>query len=123
MDTPKDSPLAHSRRLTTAFEALEDGDCWVEYEDLLDRANLLLVMDTLDSREMIERHLEDLIRENELAASPYERLVVAKPEIERMERDLADAFRRAASRTHTSAMSPMRNSGAPPRAASEYATV
>jgi exodeoxyribonuclease V alpha subunit len=97
MDTPKDSPGRIRAGLMYCIdEALEDGDCWVEYEDLLDRTNLLLVMDTLDSREMIERHLEDLIRENELVASPYECLVVAKPEIEQMERDLADAFRRAA---------------------------
>ena len=41
--------------------ALDDGDCWVEFEDLLDRANTLLVMDTLDSREVIEGHLEALI--------------------------------------------------------------
>ena len=37
------------------LSALDDGDCWVEYEDLLDRANTLLVMDTLDSRDVIER--------------------------------------------------------------------
>jgi exodeoxyribonuclease V alpha subunit len=96
MNTPKDSPgRIRAGLMYSIDEALEDGDCWVEYEDLLDRANLLLVMDTLDSREIIERHLEDLIREGELVASPYECLVVAKPEIECMERDLAGAFRRA----------------------------
>lgn len=97
MNTPKDSPgRIRAGLLYCINEALEEGDCWVEYEDLLDRANLLLVMDDLDSREMIERHLEALIREGELVTSPYECLVVAKPEIEEMERDLADALRRAA---------------------------
>jgi ATP-dependent exoDNAse (exonuclease V) alpha subunit len=97
MNTPKDSPgRIRAGLLYCINEALEDGDCWVEYEDLLDRANLLLVMDDLDSREMIERHLEALIREGELVTSPYECLVVAKPEIEQMERDLADALQRAA---------------------------
>ena len=54
--------------------ALDDGDCWVEYEDLLDRANTLLVMDTLDSREVIEGHLEALIAEGLLVSQPFERL-------------------------------------------------
>jgi exodeoxyribonuclease V alpha subunit len=97
MDTPKDNPgRIRAGLMYCVNEAMEDGDCWVEYEDLLDRANLLLVMDELGSRELIESHLEALIREGELVASPYERLAVAKPEMERMERDLADAFRRAA---------------------------
>ncbi|HUE00634.1 MAG TPA: AAA family ATPase [Bryobacteraceae bacterium] len=97
MNTPKESPgRIRAGLLYCINEALEEGDCWVEYEDLLDRANLLLVMDDLDSREMIERHLEALVREGELVTSPYECLVVAKPEIEEMERDLAEAFRRAA---------------------------
>ena len=97
MGTPKDLP---SRiRAGTQFcilEALDDGDCWVEYEDLLDRANTLLVLDALDSREVIERHLETLIAEEQLVSQPFERLVVADPEIHRMERELAEILRTAA---------------------------
>ena len=75
--------------------ALDDGDCWVEYEDLLDRANTLLVMDTLDSRDVIEGHLEALIAEGVLFSQPFERLVVADPEIHKMERELAEVLRTA----------------------------
>lgn len=100
MNTPKDSPGRIRAGIEYCVaEALEDGDCWVEYEDLLDRANQLLVMDDLDSRELIESHLEDLIREHELVSSPYEVLVVAKPEIEEMERELAGWLLRAAEPT------------------------
>ena len=64
MGTPKDLPSRIRAGLHySVLAALDDGDCWVEYEDLLDRANTLLVMDTLDSREVIEGHLEALIAE------------------------------------------------------------
>ena len=62
MGTPKDLPSRIRAGIHyCVLAALDDGDCWVEYEDLLDRANTLLVMDTLDSREVIEGHLEALI--------------------------------------------------------------
>jgi exodeoxyribonuclease V alpha subunit len=67
----------------------------VEFEDLLDRANTLLVMDTLDSREVIEGHLEALIAEGRLISQLFERLVVADPEIHRMETELAEVLKTA----------------------------
>lgn len=73
--------------------ALDQGDCWVEYEDLLDRANELLVMDCLDSREQIEKHLDNLIDEKALTCYCADsRFLVAKPFIRRMEEDLARVF-------------------------------
>jgi exodeoxyribonuclease V alpha subunit len=100
MGTPKDLPSRIRAGIHyCVLDALDDGDCWVEYEDLLDRANNLLVMDTLDSREVIEGHLEALIAEGLLVSQPFERLVVADPEIHRVERDLADALRTAGSRS------------------------
>lgn len=93
MGTPKDLPSRiRAGLLNCVAEALDDGDCWVEYEDLLDRANALLVMDTLDSREVIERHLEALIAGGQLVCQPYAQLVVADPEIYRMETELATIF-------------------------------
>src|SRR5579885_2174558 len=90
LGTPKDLPSRIRAGLHyCVLEALDNGDCWVEYEDLLDRANTLLVMDTLDSREVIETHLEDLITEGRLISHAFERLVVADPEIHRMEAELA----------------------------------
>ncbi len=74
-------------------DALDQGDCWVEYEDLLDRANELLVMDCLDSRERIEKHLDELIDGKVLTCYSADcRFLVAKPEIRRMEEDLARVF-------------------------------
>jgi exodeoxyribonuclease V alpha subunit len=94
MGTPKDLPSRLRAGLHyCVLAALDDGDCWVEYEDLLDRANTLLVMDTLDSREVIEGHLEGLIAEERLISHPFERLVVADPEIHRMEHELADMLK------------------------------
>ncbi|MCL4852305.1 MAG: hypothetical protein KJZ78_13100, partial [Bryobacteraceae bacterium] len=78
MGAPKELPSRIRAGLQyCVLAALDDGDCWVEYEDLLDRANTLLIMDTLDSREVIERHLETLIAEGVLVSQPFERLVVA----------------------------------------------
>ena len=74
-------------------DALDQGGCWVEYEDLLGRANELLVMDSLDSRECIEKHLDNLIDEHALTCySADSRFLVAKPAIRRMEEDLAGVF-------------------------------
>jgi exodeoxyribonuclease V alpha subunit len=96
MGTPKDLPSRIRAGLHySVLAALDDGDCWVEYEDLLDRANKLLVMDTLDSREVIERHLEALISEGVLVAQALERLIVADPEIHHMETELAAIFKEA----------------------------
>jgi exodeoxyribonuclease V alpha subunit len=99
MGTPKDLPSRIRAGIQyCVLSALDDGDCWVEYEDLLDRANTLLVMDTLDSREVIERHLEALIAERALVSQAFERLVVADPEIHRMETGLAAIFRESRQR-------------------------
>ena len=96
MGTPKDLPSRIRAGIHyCVLAALDDGDCWVEYEDLLDRANTLLVMDTLDSRDLIEGHLEALIAEERLTCHPFERLVVAEPEILKMERELAGVLRTA----------------------------
>jgi exodeoxyribonuclease V alpha subunit len=100
MGTPKDLPSRIRAGLHySVLAALDDGDCWVEYEDLLDRANTLLVMDTLDSREVIERHLEALIAEGVFVSQALERLIVADPEIHRMETELAAIFKEARRRS------------------------
>jgi exodeoxyribonuclease V alpha subunit len=96
LGTPKELPSRLQAGLLYSIQAaLDDGHCWVEYEDLLDRANALLVLDNLDSRELIEHELEELIGAKRLVCCPYERLVVADPEIHRMEEYLAGVFQNA----------------------------
>ena len=100
MGTPKDLPSRIRAGIHySVLAALDDGDCWVEFEDLLDRSNTLLVMDTLDSREVIEGQLEALIVEGLLVSQPFERLVVADPEIHRMETELAEVLKTAGRRS------------------------
>ncbi|HWU36223.1 MAG TPA: AAA family ATPase, partial [Candidatus Acidoferrum sp.] len=75
-------------------EALDQGHCWTEMEDLIDQANLLLVMDDLDSREVIDRELSRMLDEGILACDSYSgRFVVALPKIRSMEQDLAGWLR------------------------------
>lgn len=100
MGTPKLLPSRLRAGLHyCVLAAIDDGDCWVEYEDLLDRANTLLVLDTLDSREVIERHLEAMITEGALVSQAFERLVVADPEIHRMEAELAEILKSGSQRS------------------------
>jgi exodeoxyribonuclease V alpha subunit len=74
-------------------ERLDQGDCWVDYEDLIELANALLVMDVADSRERIEQALDGLFEDGTLACvSLGGRFLVAQPQIHRMERELGDAF-------------------------------
>ncbi len=93
MGTPKELPSRIRAGIQYCIaEALDDGDCWMEHEELLDRANMLLVMDTLDSREIIERHLHDLVVGGALVSAPLDQLAVAAPEIYQMEQYLAAVF-------------------------------
>ncbi len=74
-------------------ERLEQGDCWVDYEQLIEAANGVLALDTLDSRERIEGTLEGLIEAGELSCASYAgRFLVAIPEIRAMEEGLATVF-------------------------------
>ena len=74
-------------------DALDRGDCWVEYEELLDRANTLLVMDNLDSRIRIESQLDELVDRGQLTCYAADcRFLVAKPAIRHMEEALALVF-------------------------------
>ena len=54
LGTPRTTPRIRAGLNFCVREALDNGHCWIEYEDLVDQANLLLVMDALDSRVRIE---------------------------------------------------------------------
>jgi exodeoxyribonuclease V alpha subunit len=94
MGTPKDHPSRiRAGVVHCVAERLDQGDCWVDYEDLIELANALLVMDVADSREQIEQALDGLIDDGALACvSLGGRFLVAQPHIHRMERDLAEVF-------------------------------
>ena len=94
MGTPKE----HISRVRAGVvhcvaERLDQGDCWVDYEELIELANTLLVMDVADSRDRIEQALDALIEDGTLACvSLGGRFLVAQPQVHRMERDLAEVF-------------------------------
>ncbi len=96
MGTPKE----HLSRIRAGIvhsvaERLDQGDCWVDYEELIELANALLVMDVGDSRERIEQELDALVAEGTLACvSLGGRFLVAQPKMHQMEQDLAEVFSR-----------------------------
>ena len=98
MGTPKEhQPRIRAGILHCVHDAVSQGDCWVECEDLIDRANTLLIMDCLDSRERIEKELDALIREGQLACADLGgRLVAALPFIHEQETMLAQWFAQGA---------------------------
>lgn len=98
MGTPKEhQPRIRAGILHCVHDAVSQGDCWVECEDLIDRANTLLIMDCLDSRERIEKELDTLIREGQLACVDLGgRLVAALPFIHEQETMLAQWFAQGA---------------------------
>lgn len=94
MGTSKEHPSrVRAGVIHCVMERLDQGDCWVDYEDLIELANALLVMDCSDSRDRIEQALDSVIDEGGLACvSLGGRFLVALPHIHQMERDLADIF-------------------------------
>lgn len=94
MGTPKEHPSrVRAGIVHCVAERLDQGDCWVDYEDLIELANALLVMDVADSRDRIEEMLDALVADGTLACvSLGGRFLVAQPNIHRMECDLAEVF-------------------------------
>jgi exodeoxyribonuclease V alpha subunit len=92
--TPKEHPSRlRAGVLFCVRERLEQGDCWVGYEQLVESANGVLSLDSLGSREQIEHTLEAVINTGELSCASYAgRFLVAIPEIRRMEEELAAVF-------------------------------
>lgn len=75
-------------------ERLDEGDCWVEYDELVDQANELLILDTMNARQLIEATLDELLEKKRLVAQPFSsRILVALPDIQTKEFELAELFR------------------------------
>lgn len=92
------TPKEHPGRITAGIdfclsEALNNGHCWLEYEELIEQANVLLVLDALDSRDQIENGLDSMIDKGVLSCiSASGRFLVAFPNILSMEQDLSRRF-------------------------------
>lgn len=95
MGMPKDHPGRVKAALKFLVqEAINDGHCWIEYEQLLFDANELLVMDTVGRAPIIEETLTGLIRDDKLICEGTSGgAMVALPRIYDMERSLAQTFR------------------------------
>jgi exodeoxyribonuclease V alpha subunit len=98
LGTPKELPgRIRAAILYVVEEALHSGHTWIDSEDLVDRANALLVMDTLDSLDRIDSTLNSLLDEGTLSvASCDERFRISDPEIRSQEEDLARILRQGA---------------------------
>ncbi len=94
MGTPKD----HASRIRGGIlhcvnETISEGHCWIEHDDLVDLANKDLTLDTLDSREIIAASIQALVKERQLVSEQVEgHLLVSRPDLRRMETDLASTF-------------------------------
>ena len=91
---PKDLPSRIRAGIVHCVaERLNHGDCWIDYEALIELANVLLVMDVPDSRQRIEHELDAVIATGTLACvSIGGRFLVAQPQILEKEQDLAEVF-------------------------------
>jgi len=94
LNIPKESPARIRAGISHCVaERLEQGDCWVEYEELVRLTNELLVMDVPDSKARIEAELDGLVTKKILeCVSVGGRFLVAQPAIHKMEAELATAF-------------------------------
>lgn len=94
LNIPKESPTRIRAGISHCVaERLEQGDCWVEYEELIGLANELLVMDVADSKARIEAELDALVTKEVLTCvSVAGRFLVAQPAVYKMESELAATF-------------------------------
>jgi len=94
MGTAKEHPGRIRAAVVHAVaERLDQGDCWVDYQALIELANTLLVIDVSDSRDRIEQALDAVIAAGTLACiSLGGRFLVAQPHLLEQEQDLADVF-------------------------------
>lgn len=89
------SPRIHAGIRAVLVDALEQGDCWQDYQQLLDAATELLVLDVPDARERVDAHLDAAVKEGALVAEDLGgRVLVALPQIHDKEVALARIFGR-----------------------------
>ena len=85
--------------LHCVHEALDAGDCWIEYGDLIEQANTLVILDCFDSRSRIERALDELVAGGTLASASFSgRFLVALPDIMKKETEIGAILKSATGR-------------------------
>ncbi len=74
-------------------EQVDAGHCWVSFDDLVEHANELLILDTLDSHDQIVRELEYLLEAKQLVEMDTDdQRIVARPDLYAKERELTYWF-------------------------------
>jgi len=96
MGVPKNNPnRIRSALMYLSAKSVDNGDTWIESEDLIFLANKLLFMDTLDSRDIIRHRLDELISAGDLLGHHFDnRVLVSLPSIFHQEAYIGDVFRR-----------------------------
>jgi exodeoxyribonuclease V alpha subunit len=100
LGTPKDHPARiRAGVVHCVVERLDQGDCWVDYDTLIELANAALIMDVPDSRARIEEGLDAVIASQALACvSLGGRFLVALAHILEKEQYLAETIANKAGR-------------------------
>ncbi|MDK9699080.1 MAG: AAA family ATPase [bacterium] len=70
-------------------EQIDHGHCWVSFDDLVEHANELLILDTLDSTDQIKHELAYLIEMKQLVSvSISNQTIIARPDLYAKEKDI-----------------------------------
>ena len=74
-------------------ETIDYGHTWIELEDLIKQAEILLILDNTDAYTVIENEIDYLIKTKELKSINMDRELIARPWIYQMEKDLTEIFK------------------------------
>ena len=102
---PRESPSRVRAGIIACLDdALDQGHCWLEESELIEKANKLLVIDRLESRTIIENELSNLLEGKRIASDAYDgRFLIARADIRSMEREV-ETWLRSGDRDHPCAM-------------------
>jgi exodeoxyribonuclease V alpha subunit len=100
MGVPKNDPnRIHAGLFYLVQKSIQDGDTWIESEGLVTEANKILIMDTLDSREIISKRLDAMIEAETLSEYHFDnRVLVSPPSIFHQEAFIGGIFQKLCSK-------------------------
>jgi len=100
MGVSKNDPnRIHAGLFYLVQKSIQDGDTWIESEGLVSEANKLLIMDTLDSREIISNRLDAMIEAETLSEYHFDnRVLVSLPSIFHQEAFIGNTFHKLCSK-------------------------